>query len=109
MKVQRKERWQPFGLTARGARTIAVCGLDRPGLLTSYTDHVVREVRPKLEPLFAAAKAGDAKGVVKAWSSAKRSLLHPARPFRALSYDAMDVLVPLVMREAYNLGLERPS
>lgn len=108
VKVQGKERWQPFGLTARGVRTIEVCGLDRPGLLTSYTDHVTREVRPKLDPLFAAAKAA-VKAAVKAWSSAKRALLHPARPFRALSYDALSALVPLAVREEYNLGLERPS
>lgn len=109
VKVQRRERWQPFGLTARGIRTIEVCGLDRPGLLTSYTDHVTHEVRPKLEPLLAAARAGDAKQTVKAWSTATRALLHPARPFRALSHDALSVLVPSTLREDYNLHLDHPA
>ena len=108
-RVQGKERWKPYGLTQRGRITVQVCGLDRPGMLTLYTDHVLHVVRPKLEPLFAAHQASDAKAVVKAWSSATRALLHPARPFRALSHDALSILVPAHVREDYNLPLEHPT
>lgn len=107
-RVQGKERWKPYGLTERGIRTVEVCGLDRPGLLTLYTDHVVDVVRPKLEPLFAAHQAGDAKAVFKAWERAKRALLHPAREFRALAHDALAVLVSDELREGYNLRLDHP-
>jgi hypothetical protein len=107
-RVQRKERWVPYGLTPRGVATIDICGLARPGLLTLYTDHVNLVVRPKLEPLFSAFEGGDAKAVFKAWETAKRGLLHPAREFRALSHDALAVLVPMAPRERYNLPLTRP-
>lgn len=108
-RVQGKERWKPYGLTERGIRTVEVCGLDRPGLLTLYTAHVIDVVRPKLEPLFAADQARDAKAVFKAWERAKRALLHPARPFRALAHDALAVLVSDELRKGYNLHLEHPA
>jgi hypothetical protein len=108
-RVQGRERWKPYGLTERGTRTVEICGLDRPGLLTLYTDHVIGVVRPKLEPLFAADQAGDVKAVFKAWERAKRALLHPARPFRALAHDALAVLVSEELREGYNLHLGHPA
>jgi len=108
-RVQGKERWKPYGLTERGSTTVEVCGIDRPGLLTLYTAHVIDVVRPKLEPLFAAHQSGDAKATFKAWERAKRSLLHPARPFRALAHDALVALVPSELRERYGLCLEHPT
>ena len=44
---------------------------------------------------------------MKAWDTARRSLLAPARPFRALSYDALRVLVSSELRERYRLILQR--
>ena len=107
-RIQGKERWKPYGLTERGSTTIAICGLDRPGLLTSYTAHVIDVVRPKVDPILAAHRNGDVKEVVKMWERAKRALLHPAKEFRALSYDALVVLVPQALRERYSLLLLHP-
>jgi len=108
-RVQGRERWTPHGLTPRGRKTITVCGLDRPGLLTLYADHVRDVVRPKLQPLFDAHRSRDVRGVHKAWNTAVRGLLHRARPFRALSHDAMDVLISAPIKERYELRLERPT
>lgn len=103
--VQRRERWRPYGLTECGRTTIDVCGLDRPSLLTLYTDHVVRHVRPRISDLLAAHREGDVHGVVRVWWS----LLAPARPFRALSYDALRTLVPADVCARYQLARLRPA
>lgn len=92
--IQGKERWVPRGTTTRGAKTIEVCGLDRPSLLDLYGEHVRDRVRPKLEGFFIAHRNGDARAALKGWDRAKRGLLAPARPFRALSHDALAELVP---------------
>lgn len=102
--VQRRERWRPYGLTERGRITIEVCGLDRPSLLTLYTDHVAHHVRPRISDLLVAHRESDVPGVVRVW----RSLLAPARPFRALSYDALRTLVPADVSARYHLALLRP-
>lgn len=103
-RVQRRERWRPYGLTERGRTTIDVCGLDRPSLLTLYTNHVVHHVRPRISDLLAAHREGNAPAVVRVW----RSLLAPTRPFRALSYDALRTLVPADVCARYHLTLLRP-
>jgi hypothetical protein len=108
-RVLGRERWVPRGVTERGRETIAVCGLDRPDLLDLYADHVVHVVRPKLEVFFAAHGAGDAQSVVQAWNRATRGLLARERPFRALSHDALHVLVPTAHRASHRLVLERPT
>ena len=108
-KIQGKERWVPRGLSDQGRRTIEVCGLDRPNLLDLYTEHVVHVVRPKLEALFVAHEQGDERAVASAWSTATRGLLAPARPFRALSYDALSALVRPDLRDGYRLRLDRPQ
>lgn len=106
-KIDGRERWIPYGLSLRGTTTIEVCGLDRPGLLTLYADHGNHAVRPKLEPLQRAHEESNAKAVVKSWETAKRALLHPARELRALSHDALAVLVSAPLRARYNLQLDR--
>lgn len=103
--IQGNERWVPHGLTDRGRATIEVCGLDRAALLDLYSMHVIEFVRPKLEELERVFRDGDARGVVKAWNKAKRGLLAPARPFAALSHDALKTLVRLELRERYQLTL----
>lgn len=107
-RVQGRERWVPRGLTPQGTRTIAICGLDRPNLLDLYAEHVIHAVRPKLDGVFAADKRRDQRAVVDAWGRAKRGLLAPMRPFRALSYDALRALVHADTRDRYRLTLERP-
>jgi hypothetical protein len=93
-----RERWVPRGVTVRGRTTIEVCGLDRPNA-----------VRPKLEVFFAAHGAGDALAIFQAWSRATRGLLARERPFRALSHDALNLLVPAALRAHHRLVLERPT
>jgi hypothetical protein len=107
-RILGRERWVPRGLTARGRNTIELCGLDRPNLLDLYSDHVAHAVRPKLEGFFAAHEAGDAQVVLLAWNRAKRGLLARERPFRALSHDALNVLVPAERRAIHRLILDRP-
>ncbi|MBX3200543.1 MAG: hypothetical protein KF894_20565 [Labilithrix sp.] len=106
--VQRRERWRPQGLTARGRETIEVCGLDRPGLLDLYADHVNHCVRPKVALLCNVSPSAGARGVVDAWRSTVRGLLAPCRPFRSLAHDALEALVPASLRKTYNLELSRP-
>lgn len=108
-KVSGKERWVPRGLTDRGRETVKVCGLDRPNLLDLYTDHVNHRVRPKLATVFMAHQARDARKVVAAWDRANRGLLAVRSPFRALSYDALLVLVSSELREQYHLTPDRPA
>lgn len=105
-KVQRMERWVPRGLTPQGRTTIEVCGLDRPNLLDLYADHVTHVVRPKLGGFFIAKASGDAQEISRAWGRAKRGLLAPERPFRALSPDALNVLVSGEARADLRLTLD---
>jgi len=107
-RIQGKERWVPYGLTRRGRETIEVCGLDRPSLLDLYVDHVRHVVRPKLDAVIRADKADDSRATFRAWQTAKRALLHPARAFSALSHDAMKVLVSSSLRERHQLQLQPP-
>lgn len=102
-RVHGKERWTPYGLTDRGRATIEVCGLDRPGLLDLYGSHVNDLVRPRIEPVLGAVGRDDRKGTFLAWDTARRALMSPTRAFRALSYDAMAVLVPAKTRDRYQL------
>lgn len=107
-RVHRRERWVPRGSTPRGRATIEVCGLDRPNLLDMYSDHVTHAVRPKLDGFFDAKARGDAQEISRAWERAKRGLLASERPFRALSYHALFVLVSAETRAELRLGLDRP-
>jgi uncharacterized protein (TIGR02646 family) len=108
-RIQGKERWVPRGMSARGRKTIEVCGLDRPNLLDLYAEHVIHMVRPKLERFNAAHRMGDARAAFDAWETARRGLLSRKLPFRALSHDALSVLVPAGVRGHYRLTLERPT
>lgn len=85
-----------------------VCGLDRGGLLDLYVAHVNDVVRPKLVLLRAAHHSENARAVHEAWGTATRALLGPSRQFRALSFDALRVLVTQSMRRRYNLEIDRP-
>ncbi len=97
------ERWLPFGATARGRETIAVCGLDRPRLLDLYRAHVLDVVRPRITPVIEAATREDPRVVTKAWSTARRRLLGAASKFRALSRDAMNQIVGAHLCDRFRL------
>lgn len=103
---QRNERWIPIGLTDRGRETVRVCGLDRAGLLTRYTDHVQRSVRPKIAQFEAATRDAEPRDIHRAWNSLHRALLGPRCEFRALSHAALEVLVNPALRKRH--GLELP-
>ena len=108
-RIHGKERWTPRGMSARGRKTVEVCGLDRPNLLDLYADHVNHRVRAKLGTFLAADAESDAQAAFKAWESARRGLLAREQQFRALSHDALNVLVPQAVRERYRLVLEPPA
>jgi HNH endonuclease len=108
-RIPGRERWVPRGVTARGRETIAVCGLDRPNLLDLYTEHVIHAVRPKLAGFLAACEEGNTQTTFQAWERAKRGLLARERPFRALSHDALNALVPVELRARHRLLLDRPG
>jgi uncharacterized protein (TIGR02646 family) len=108
-KVQGRERWTPYGTTERGWQTIDVCGLARPGLLTLYKAHVDEHVRPRLERFEATLREQDSQAVFRTWDSVRRGLLARERPFRALSHDALNVLVPAAVRDRCRLELVRPG
>jgi hypothetical protein len=104
-RVQGRERWKPYGVTHRGIETLRICGLDRPGLIEAYNNHVRDLVRPAIEHFVAAAKTEDARVVVDAWSRMFRRLDAPGQQFRALSRDAVDALTPQRVRDQYRLTL----
>ena len=100
---------RPRNGSALGRQTIETCGLDRPALLTHYTDHVNRWVRPAVAALMAVVKRGEVREVVETWRRTMRVQIHnPSAPFRALSYDALEVLVPPSTRKKFNLEVEPP-
>ncbi len=110
-KVAGLERWVPRPRNGNilGRTTIEVCGLDRQGLLTLYADHVQSRVRPKMEGVSRALKSGDEREIQREWRSATGALVrNRAAPFRALSYDAIDVLVLRTVRDRYRLQLDPP-
>jgi hypothetical protein len=54
------------------------------------------------------ARPNHAQEVFDAWETARRGLLAREQPFRALSYDALRILVPAEVRDRHRLGLPRP-
>ena len=108
-RVQGRERWVPRGLTPRGQKTIEVCGLDRSSLLDLYGFHVEECVRPTIQPFVDSCRAASTSDTPAAWEKATRSLLAPDRPFRALSRDALEVLVSPELRKQYRIILPRPQ
>lgn len=104
-RIQRKERWKPYGLTERGRETIRICGLERPSLLTLYEAHVQDRVRPKLATFLGVAEMAVPQDIVRAWRTLLRGLFSPYQQFHALSRDALRVLVWPELRARYQLAL----
>lgn len=94
-----RERWQPVGLTARGWASIVAYGLDRPSLLTRYTDHVEELVRPRVEAFQGALLRQGGTHVAAAWQKLCGSLFAPRADFHALSRDAVRHLLRDEFRE----------
>jgi uncharacterized protein (TIGR02646 family) len=107
-----KQYWRPNPRngSARGFKTIQVLGLDRQGLIDLYRKHVDEEVRPKVDKLRKLMRSArsDPKRVRLAWRELTLELLATGRPFTALSYDALDYLVPSSERQSWGLRLRAP-
>ena len=103
--VQGKERWSPYGMTARGRETVRICGLDRATLIDKYNAHVRTIVRPKIEVFCSAVETNDAQQIVRAWRRLLRGLFWDEQPFHALSRDATYLLVSPALRARYQLTL----
>lgn len=87
-------QWRPRPLTEKGRETIRVCALDRDDLIEKYAAHVDGTVRREVDRL---EKLGHpvADDVWRStWASVERWLYAPTRPYVALSYSALRVLVP---------------
>jgi uncharacterized protein (TIGR02646 family) len=109
--IHGQERWFPNARSGspRGQETIRVLGLDSASLLDLYKAHVDREVRPKVDELHKVMKSRARKRVMQEWDALTHELLDPRRPFTALSYDALDHLVPEAERQRWGLPLLTPQ
>lgn len=104
------EEWipTPRNGSMRGLRTIEVCRLDRPDLITLYTEHVERHVKPEVGVVETAIAGGDLAEIWEAWNAALLRLLSRGQPYVGLSWDALDHLVPVDVRVQWNLSLRLP-
>jgi uncharacterized protein (TIGR02646 family) len=106
-----RQYWRPNPRhgSRRGLETIQVLRLDRQGLIDLYRKHVDEEVRPKVDALHRLMRrTSERKRVQQAWRELSRELLARGRPFTALSYDALDYLVPASERQTWGLRLRAP-
>lgn len=103
-------RWypRPRNGSRQGAMTIKVCMLDRPDLLDLYGHHVEQHVIPMVEDIRTATRGGSSADVQRQWSRALLRLLNPAQVYIGLSYDALDQLIPAVLRKKHQLELRLP-
>jgi hypothetical protein len=86
-----------------------VLGLGRPDLIDLYKRHVDRHVLPEVTVFRKLMKGRDKKRVAQAWRDLARRLLDVRRPLTALSYDALDHLVPEAERVRWGLLLPLPQ
>lgn len=87
-------QWRPRPLTEKGAQTIRVCALDRDDLLDDYVEHVESIVRTQVQRLDALGHPVADDVWRRTWMDIEAWLYTRTRPFVALSYDALKVLVP---------------
>ncbi|NNC00389.1 hypothetical protein HI113_41715 [Corallococcus exiguus] len=101
--------WQPVGRNgnARGQRTIAILKLDRPDLLTIYDAHVHDQVKPRVDAARDAIRRADVPLIKTAWRRVL-GLLSPRMPFVALTFDAIEHLLPADQRLPWDLEMPRP-
>jgi hypothetical protein len=104
------EAWVPTARdgSVRGGKTVDVCKLDAPDLLTLYGAHVRDNVQRERDVIDAAIAEGDPAAVWEAWECALVRLLSPAQPYVGLSYDALDHHFPADVRARWDLTLRKP-
>nr|WP_128798646.1 hypothetical protein [Corallococcus coralloides] len=101
--------WQPVGRNGnvRGQRTIEILKLDRPDLLTIYDAHVDHQVKPRVDAVRDAIRRADVPLIKTAWHRV-RGLLSPRMQFVALTFDAIEHLLPADQRLPWDLEMPRP-
>jgi uncharacterized protein (TIGR02646 family) len=107
-----RSRWRPVARngSARGAKTIEVCALDRDDLLELYAAHVDGTVAPLVgafdetigHPYVSAQTIADQ------WNQLQNKLYRPGMAFVGLSYDALRVLVHDSDLSEHGLTRHRP-
>ncbi|MFP2929231.1 HNH endonuclease [Pyxidicoccus sp. 3LG] len=103
-------RWmpRPRNGSLKGAWTIKVCQLDRPDLLDLYGHHVEAFVKPTLEGVRSAIRAGRKSAAQAEWERAVKILLNARQHYIGLSHDVMNHFIPPVVRAAHQLVLPVP-
>jgi hypothetical protein len=100
--VHRKTKWRPNGLTPEGRRTVKELRLRRPELVDCYRLHVETSVQMAADALVAhQASASDVADILT-------RAFQPGAQFRALTHDALQVLLPAPLAkqvDAKALGL----
>ena len=105
-------RWLPHARNGspRGKRTIQILQLaTHSNFVELYQYHVETCVEPELSEVQQAIAAGDLSEIQKTWLRVTRKLLHPGRPFTALSYDVLDQTFPRAERRRWKLLLHQPK
>ncbi len=92
-----RRRWIPVprARSARGAKMIECCVLDRDDLLDLYEEHVEHQVQPRanaVDEVLADPYASEAKRS-SCWQRCQSELYRAGMPFVGLSYDALRVMV----------------
>ncbi len=105
-----RRRWipRPRGGSSKGRWSIRVCRLDRPSLLTAYSNHVQHNVIPQVRQVETAIASEDAQAVRHRWAWAVDRLLNPYQIYVGLSFDSLDHFFPQDLRETWRLELPLP-
>jgi uncharacterized protein (TIGR02646 family) len=99
-------RWRPVPVNGsiRGSQTIEALGLAQPPMMDHYQTYFEQYVKVMIENVVAAIDEGDSARVRRAWTQATM-LLDPEYQFAALSWGALDELVPARVRSTWSLTL----
>lgn len=102
-----KPRWIPRARngSVRGDWTIRVCKLDRPDLVTLYTQHVDVTLAPERQRMAGALATGDAATIQSAWQTYVNRHVAPSAVFAGLAIDVLCLDVPSASRQAFALTL----
>lgn len=101
---RRNWQWQPWGLTARGSKTIEVLRLAE--VAEFLEGHLRRTVLPSLEELEDHLRAGrKARGVAR-WNTLLDNVLARDSPLSAATWCALEIWMPAANRT--RLGLAHP-
>lgn len=104
--LARARRGSPLG--AATVRELGLDGIKRPGVGQLFGDHVNRVMRDAMRELNDATRGDDHRRVVEAWDRVCRKFLRATNVFAALSYDALDALMPPNRRARWGLLRPRP-